>query len=562
MGKSNMRDHENNSTLKALFQPIKEFMNERLPKGVGLPHTLGSSLLALIVVQLVTGILLAIYYSPNAAVAYDSVKYIEGYVLFGKLIRGIHHFAASAFVIIIALHLLRTYFYGAYKKPRQFNWISGVLLLLIVLGFAFTGYLLPWDMKAYFATKVGINVGGSVPVVGHFLVKLLQGGSKMGSLTLTRFYALHIIILPLGLILLAGLHVVLIRLHGPTPPWRKEGEPVEYGHRFFPRQLFLDTLVASTVILVVVLLAAKYGAPLDPKADPNNTSYVPRPDWYFYGLFQLLKIFEGRLEFIGAVVIPGLFFTLLILLPFLDKNPERDLIRRPFISSLGASTTLVILVLTVWGAAEGQKSKKQFEANLADKARKPEAEMVADVDQGETLFMELKCAACHLLPSQEENIPPGLEFAGNKYQVSWLRDFLREPYRIRWIKKNQRPLVRMPNFDLSATEAANLAGYLMTYKMDFKFPAVDMDWTETDNDMVESGKDLFGELGCNSCHTLQGSGGKIGPDLSHVGSKLQENYMFHLIKSPDKIIPGTPMKDFKLEDDDVIDLVAYLKSLK
>ena len=160
------------------------FLSEPLPKGVSWPHTFGSVLLALIAVQVVTGLLLSFYYSPNSDAAHESVRYIEEQVVFGSLIRGVHHFAASAMVIMIFFHMARTFFYGAYKKPRQWTWVFGVTLLLIVLGFAFTGYLLPWDMKAYFATKVGINIGGLTPVIGAYLVKVLQGGREMSTITL------------------------------------------------------------------------------------------------------------------------------------------------------------------------------------------------------------------------------------------------------------------------------------------------------------------------------------------------------------------------------------------
>ncbi len=549
--------------LRALLQPLKAFFDEKLPHGVGWPNTLGSALLALVMVQITTGILLALYYSPNAEVAWDSVRYIEEQVLFGAVIRGIHHFAASAFVIVLFLHMIRTFYHAAYKPPRQWNWISGVLLFLVVLGFAFTGYLLPWDMKAYFATKVGINVGGTVPLLGPYIVKLMQGGSEMSTITLTRFYALHVIVLPLVLLCLVGVHLVLIRLHGPTPPGRKEGEPVAYGHRFFPKQLLLDSVTAFFVVGAVVYLAVTAGAPLEPKADPTDTAYVPRPDWYFYGLFQLLKLFAGKWEFVGAAVIPGLFFTLLILLPFLDKNPERAARRRPLAMLAGSGIVLLVVFLTLWGGLEAARDRRAFTARMEKAATGQATEQKEyDPDAGSELFEALRCAACHLLPSQAENIPPGIEFSGNKYRESWLIRYLQAPYRIRWIRKNERPIVRMPDFALSPTEAGHLAAYLMTYRMDSKFPPVDFAWSEADSEMVEAGRELYEELGCNSCHTIQGAGGNIGPDLTHVGSKLQETYLYHLIKSPGRIIPDTPMKDFQLEEDEVLDLVAYLRTLR
>ncbi|MFQ6113904.1 MAG: cytochrome b N-terminal domain-containing protein, partial [bacterium] len=534
-----------------LLSIVRDLLNEPMPKGVTWLQTLGSSLLALVVVQAITGILLALYYSPNADAAYQSVKFIEQQVIFGRLIRGLHYFAASGMVILVLLHMIRTFFYGAYKRPRQWTWIFGVMLLLIVLGFAFTGYLLPWDMKAFFATKVGINIAGVVPLLGKYIVKILQGGSDMGTITLSRFYTLHVVVLPLLLILVVGGHLYYIRLYGPTQPGLKEGEPVEYTNRFYPQQLLRDSLVVFIVVMVLVLFAANFGAPLEPKADPNDTSYVPRPDWYFYSLFQLLKIFEGKLEIIGAIIIPGAFFTFLILLPFLDKNPERRLSRRPLAVGLGSLVVFLTMLLTAWGAYEGEKAKKLMGAREEDLLLKKSVQepAVGNPEQGKMLFTVLKCHECHKSSSEGLNIPPGLEFSGNKYQPRWLRTYLKNPYRIRWLSKNERPVIRMPDFNLSYQETLDISAYLMTFKIDEKFPEPDFDWSEVDSEMVKSGQELLVEYGCLGCHKIQDSGQNIGPALTQVGSKLREDYMFHLIKAPHKIIPDTPMKDFRLDNE-------------
>ncbi|MFQ5709405.1 MAG: cytochrome b N-terminal domain-containing protein [bacterium] len=546
-----------------LLSLVQGLLQERMPRGIGWPHTLGSALLALIVVQVVTGILLALYYSPNAQAAYDSVQYIEQRVLFGSVIRGLHYFAASGMVVLVFLHMMRTFFYGAYKRPRHWTWVFGVVLLLVVLGFAFTGYLLPWDMKAYFATKVGLNVGGLVPFIGSHLVKILQGGADMSTITLSRFFTLHVVVLPLVLVLIVGAHLFYIRLHGPTPPGLKEGDSVEFPNRFYPLQLFRDSLVVFLVVGLLLILAVKFGAALEVKADPNDTSYVPRPDWYFYSLFQLLKIFQGKLEIIGAVILPGAFFTLLILLPFFDRNPERRLARRPLATSVGSSVVVALVFLTAWGAYEGQQAKEAMvtateESTAGDLNELPEADPL----HGELLFTGLKCGKCHDAVAGGLNIPPGLEFAGNKYRQSWLVEYLQNPFRIRWSDKNKRPVIRMPDFKLSFEEANDLAAFLTTHRTDSKFPEPEFDWSEADTEMVASGKGLVFEYGCFGCHKIDEEGQNVGPELSHVGSKLLESYMFHLIKAPDKIVPGTSMKDFHLEDEDVEDIVAYLRELR
>jgi quinol-cytochrome oxidoreductase complex cytochrome b subunit len=187
-------------------------------------YTLGSASLFVFLVQAVTGALLAMNYVPSSEHAYDSVRYIGEKVLCGSFIRGLHHWGASFMVVLVSLHLLRTYFMGAYKYPREGTWMVGVFLFLVVIGFGFTGYLLPWDQKAYWATMVGTNIAGQTPLVGPLVSKVLKGGPDMGAATLTRFYALHVLVLP-GLILgLIGAHLFLVVWHGISePPARNRG---------------------------------------------------------------------------------------------------------------------------------------------------------------------------------------------------------------------------------------------------------------------------------------------------------------------------------------------------
>lgn len=534
-----------------------------MPKGVSWPHTFGSVLLALIVVQVVTGLLLSFYYSPNSDAAYESVQYIEQEVAFGSLIRGVHHFAASAMVVMLFFHIARTFFYGAYKQPRQWTWIYGVTLLIVVLGFAFTGYLLPWDMKAYFATKVGINIGGLIPVVGAYLVKVLQGGREMGTTTLSRFYSLHVILLPLVLVFCVGLHLYYIRLHGETPPGLRNDDKIGFAGTFYPAQLFRDSLVVFLVIAVVFGLAAAFGAPLEAKADPNDTTYLPRPDWYFYGLFQLLKLLLGNLEVVGAIILPGVLVAILILLPFLDKNPERRLSKRPGVLAGGSAAILVIVLLTALGGYEGRVAANAAATpDLVTVEGEIEDTFVVDPRMGRRLYVELKCGECHGHGSAGKNIPPGLEFAGNKYKYSWLGEYLMEPHRVRWQTRGLRPVARMPDFKLSEEEALNLTSYLMALRVDTKLPELGFDWAAADSDMVESGAELAFEYGCLGCHRVGEQGQDIGPGLSNVGSKLQDSYLFHIVQAPDKLIPGTGMKNFQLDLDEIEELVAYLRTLR
>jgi quinol-cytochrome oxidoreductase complex cytochrome b subunit len=200
-------------------------MERNIPIGVNWWFTLGSATLFIFILQAVTGMFLAMYYSPSPDHAYDSIQFIMNEVMFGRVVRGLHHWGASAMVILITLHMLRVFIMGAYKYPREMTWVVGVILLLLTLGFGFTGYLLPWDEKAYWATTVGTNMAGTVPVIGGFLLKVLRGGSELGAVTLTRFYAIHMLVLPALTLVFVGIHLFLVIKQGiSAPPGIQEAE--------------------------------------------------------------------------------------------------------------------------------------------------------------------------------------------------------------------------------------------------------------------------------------------------------------------------------------------------
>lgn len=185
-------------------------------------YTLGSATLFVAINQAVTGILLTLYYVPTPDHAYDSVQYITTQIPAGWLIRGLHHWGASAMVVLVVLHMLRVIFYGAYKYPREVTWFTGVILLLIVIGFGFTGYLLPWDQKAYWATTVGTRIAGKPPLIGDYLLRIMRGGENLSAVTLTRFFGTHVWVLPASLMLLLGIHLYLVIRIGISAVPKKE----------------------------------------------------------------------------------------------------------------------------------------------------------------------------------------------------------------------------------------------------------------------------------------------------------------------------------------------------
>ena len=196
----------------------KEILDKPVPKGLNLSFCFGGITFFLFLMLAATGYFMALYYVPSPEQAYNSVDYISNEIRMGRLVRSIHHWSANLMIVTIFLHSIRVFIYGAYKKPRELNWITGVLLLFIVFAFGFTGYLLPWDQKAYWATKVGSSIMGTVPLVGPYILKITRGGEELGALTLVRFYALHVMFLPLATACLLVGHFFMIRKRGVSSP--------------------------------------------------------------------------------------------------------------------------------------------------------------------------------------------------------------------------------------------------------------------------------------------------------------------------------------------------------
>jgi len=309
---------------------LHEGLDEPIPGGARWAYVFGSVLLFLFISQTITGVFLALYYVPSADHAHTTVAYIVKEVTGGKFVRSIHAYGSSAAVIVLLLHLTQTYLYGAYKGRRELLWISGCVLFGLMLAMAFTGYLLPWDQKAYFATTVGTNMASDVPLVGGWLKRFMRGGDEMGTLTLSRFFVAHVFLIPAVLIAFVATHVYLFRKAGPAgPPSEDPVNPRLPTQRFYPRQVVMDTIVALLMILILGLFAHFAPTELGPKANPADTQYVPRPEWYYLPIFQWLKYWRGPYAIIGIIVIPAITAALLVFVPFIDRRLERRAWRRP-----------------------------------------------------------------------------------------------------------------------------------------------------------------------------------------------------------------------------------------
>ena len=449
----------------------RALLDREVPARLTWWHTLGSATLAAFGIQVVSGIVLATYYSPSPDHAYESIRFIDGQVASGALLRGIHHWGASAMVVLIIAHAIRVFAVGAYKYPREVNWLAGVGLFFAVMAFSFTGYLLPWDQKAYWATAVGTNMAGTTPLIGGRLVTLLRGGADLGAATLTRFYAFHVLWLPLVLGGLVVLHLVMLVRQGiaPRPAALEAGAPprttdpgyASYyaeayaatkrgGLRFWPDIIGKDAVVSLGVVALIVLLAATLGAPLESPADPTDSSYVPRPEWYFLPLYQLLKLVPGSVESLVSVGVPTALVLVLVALPFFDRRSTRNLLHRPI--------ALISLALLLGGSGfligaavreAGPEVPPEVGRALASKER-----------AGRALFASQQCASCHRIAGTGNSIGPDLTEVGLRHSGAWLHSFIETPARF-------HPDSRMPPFgppNLSHEEIEELALYLATLR--------------------------------------------------------------------------------------------------
>ncbi|MGH7708863.1 MAG: cytochrome b, partial [Vulcanimicrobiaceae bacterium] len=338
-----------------LVGAINEFLTEDVPGGASYWYVFGSATIFAMILQIVTGIFLTFYYAPSTATAWESTKYIYEQVPLGWFVISLHYWGATAMIALMFLHMLQVAIWGAYKAPRELMWIVGVILLVVTLVLGLTGYLLPWDLNAYFASAVAINITASVPVIGSAVYQFLNSNSSLGTLTINRFFGLHVWAMPAILVLLVGAHLFIFRHNGSAgPPIDTEQKKLPQG-RFWPNQMFMDAIASFAVFIIMVILSIASPAPLDAKADPTNSSFIPYPAWYFlalYGLLRLAAVVPHALgpaaNLLATIVIPGAFVTFLIVLPFIDRNPSRRIARRPWAMAITAISVVAAVGLSLF----------------------------------------------------------------------------------------------------------------------------------------------------------------------------------------------------------------------
>jgi len=481
-------------------------LDEPLPPGTGWFFTLGSVLLALLSIQLLTGAFLTLYYAPTPDHAYDSVRFINSLGA-GALVRGLHYYGASFLVVALAAHVLRVIAFGSYKPPREVTWLSGLALFGLILAFALTGYLLPWDQRAYWATVVTINISKLTPFAGEIMAGVLRGGSAIGALTLTRWYSAHVIFLPAALALLVVLHLVLMRRQGISGPVRaRTGVPTP----FFPSQAARDVTMSLLVIIALGAFAWHGAPPLEGPADPTDATYIPRPEWYFLGLFQLLKYFPGKWEVIGAMVVPGVAAGFLALLPWIDRGPDRDPRQRRIVMTIVTMGAACVVALTTLGWRD-----RPITAS-------PDAWSLREIG-GRGFAQKLNCARCH----SETGLADPLEGAPSARGPEWIEGHLADPEMI-------APGLREATAVVHEREAAAIVAYVRRASRQ-AYPGYPP--------LIETTAAVFARY-CVGCHKIEGDGGTDGPDLTHAGSKHDAATLRRWIVDPELVDPDADMPAF------------------
>jgi ubiquinol-cytochrome c reductase cytochrome b subunit len=505
---------------------VKHALDEPVPGGARIRYVFGSVLTYLFMQQVVLGILLATYYSPSATDAWASTAYIQDRVAGGWFLRGLHHHGSSAMVVVVVLHLTQVVLAGAYRKPREFNWWTGLLMGSLVLAFALTGYLLPWDQKGYWATQVATGIMGTVPL-GEPLQHVAQGGDQYGNLTITRFYALHVFVLPVTLATLLGIHIYLFRRHGVTPPANlSEAELRQKTQPFWPNQLFIDVAAMAVMGGILVWLTYRtHGAELFAPADPAS-NFVARPEWYFLFLFQLLKYFEGPLSIIATVLIPGAVATFLFALPFVDRAPTRALKQRGMVLTgvgLIMAGVVALTALAIVEDANNEEYQKGLIAAEADAERTRELAALGVPPEGGTavwqndpqfaamsLFKE-NCSTCHEIDGHGGNEAPSLSHFNDR---AWLRGAIREPRSMKYFggTKLHRDMEAYAVADLPDDKLDAVVEYLLMLRGESG---------AYDTALAKQGEALWAdELDCSGCHSIEaGADGDGAPVFVGRGSR-------------------------------------------
>jgi len=395
-------------------------------------YVFGSATLIAFLILVVTGIALALAYIPSTNDAYQTLQFISNQAPFGRVLRGIHYWAASAMVLLIGMHMARTFLMGAYKYPREANWLTGVVLFGVTITIAFTGQLLRWDQTAVWTVAVVAEQAGRIPALGGAVAHFVLAGDTWGGQTLSRFFAFHVFFIPAIIFVFVGIHLWLVLHHGISEPPRA-GRPVdprtyraEYeamlqsvGKPFWPDAAWRDVVFGMGVVTAVVLAAIVFGAPaLDQPPDPTVLAADPKPDWYLLWYFGAFALIPPRLENAFMILAPLLAGVVLFLIPFVSNRGERSPARRPW--AVGSVLVVCLMIATLWIAGAKSPWSPNFDAPpLPPKVVSAPGGAVA---RGAVLFHDKGCEACHTIAGFGGERGPNLTNVGDRLtpaQMTW-----------------------------------------------------------------------------------------------------------------------------------------------
>lgn len=526
-----------------LHTGLQKFLYEEIPASSGWHQIFGSVALFLIMIQFFTGAMLAFNYAATPGDAYNSLRYILTEVTAGRLMRGLHHWGASMIIVIVVLHMVQVFLWGAYKKPREGTWIVGVILLLLTLAYGLTGYLLPWDNRAYWGTVVSTQIGATVPIAGSYVSRLLASTGDVGVVTFARFYGLHVLLLPPATMLLIALHVYLVRRHGVAPA---PGDEVKPKKSFYPEQVFKDTVAVFIAFAILFTMAIAVRVPLERLADPTDTSYIPRPEWYFLFLFQMLKVFEGPLEVVGTVILPTLAILALIATPFVDRSKVVRVRQRTL------AFGVIVLAALGWSgltAAAIKSTPPQSAASSIDFSGPTQWMQLKPAElSGIHYFRQENCGACHNVTGGEAKAGPNLLNTARRHDQAWMLLHFKSP-------QVTSPGSAMAPVNLSGPQLNDLAAAMLALTPD------NGDVVSTAPAFAADGAALYQKNFCFSCHIVNGVGGKLGPVLNGLAGRRTEAWTAEHFVNPQKMSPGTPMPPYKFSQTDMQNIVSYLFTL-
>jgi ubiquinol-cytochrome c reductase cytochrome b subunit len=561
---------------------VYEALEEPIPGGARWRYVFGSALSSTFMIQLATGLFLMLTYSPSSSTAWGSVFYINNVMTAGWFLRGIHHFGSQAMIVLLALHLLQVLWSGAYRAPREVNWWFGMALLFITLGFSLTGYLLPWDQKGYWATKVATNIMGGAPGVGPYLQKVVVGGPDYGNQTVTRFYGLHVGVLPALMVMCLAAHIALFRRHGLTPP---RNAATRATGKFWPEQLFMDTVFSVAVFGVLAfLVVSEGGANLDAPADPSSSDYPARPEWYFLSLFQMLKLFPGEREVIGTIIIPTAIMVVMLLIPLFDR-----LLPRGFAHFLACSIVFALVggaCYLTYEAWKADANDKMYLASRekADAARQRAIALASDPDvrippDGATYVLlrdplyhgratlETKCLGCHVFDGKGvgKQVATDLKDFGSR---AWLRGLLENPRADRYFGKVPQAggMARWKKKSkLGSKELDDVADFFQKYVIATPADLSPAEWQAQEGLEDHPGYKAFNKDGeCATCHADWAAPNDEAPNLFGWGSPRWITRMIHKPGAPDLygfLEKKDQMPSFnQLTENDVQTIVRFLKN--